>query len=160
VSKRPRDQYMCAQIKLEIASFSIIVKHYIASCAHGHTSKAYTVYMPRELTTRREVRRREALASDAAAVAAVAAFLSLRCHHRRHSRRRHHLHPARLHFPAFPPSAMPSAVHRCRPSLPPTPRPSPPPASAACIGHRNRRYPCRQREAARDRERARSRLRL
>ena len=88
-------------------------------------------------------RRREALASGTAAVAAVAAAaasLPLRRHPRRHSRRRLHLHPPR--FSAFP-SAMPSAsaIHdRCRPSLPPTPRRSPPPASTARIGHRHRRH--------------------
>jgi hypothetical protein len=122
-------------------------KHYIASCAHGHTSthrvQSARVHLQLHGAGRAErARRREALASGTAAVAAVAAAaasLSLRRHLRCHSRRRLHLHPPRFSaFPSARPSA--SAIHRCRPSLPPTPRRSPPPASTARIGHRHRRH--------------------
>ena len=140
-----RSLYVCS-IKLEIASFSIIVKHYIASCAHSHTS-THRVHVARvhlhkrmELARRRELGRGRRwpqalpplgplpplppLSLSAATIAAT-------------HRRCLHLHPPR--FSAFP-SAMPSALgpsiaaaHRYRPRRVGRRRQHRPPASATAI---------------------------
>jgi hypothetical protein len=143
---------VCVQIKLEKAYSSNQALHSIVRtrsyhlCHRVHAARAWArvyMYMDRVATPgtgqAERVRRREAPASDtaplpplpphslsAATIAATHAAASIST-------------APLLHLPLSDAVGI-SHPHRCRPSLLPTPRRSPPPASTACIGHCQRRH--------------------